>query len=116
MTDSDKLVAAVKAKVSLRMCGANLDCARILAALFKAENEFMVRDMDYIVISRMGIELLVVQMKGTGEDRSIFIDLTVFRSSLLSMQNYASLFLTGCAVYISSNGNVREVLKNVFSM
>lgn len=110
----EAVIDAIRTKGSLKLCAANEDCARIVSILLRNKHEFMTADMDFIVISKMGIDLLVLEMEGHGEDRSVFLDLTVFRASLISMHRWLSFLLTFGITVIVSSGDVRMIASKLF--
>jgi hypothetical protein len=90
--DETELVSAISDQTDLILSGKASECAQIIEALFKWKKEFLTDRMDYIVVSKMGIELLVIEFDNNIHNRSIFIDLTRVRDETLKIHSYVSFF------------------------
>ena len=113
-SSDDDVVSAIKSEISLKHCGVNEDCARIISIILREKSEFMTSYMDFIVISEMGFELVALQMPGKGHDRSGFVDLVEYRSSLLNRHRCLSILLTFGAMMIASNADCRAAVVKLF--
>lgn len=99
----DYLISSIKSNMELRLCGENFDCAEVVKFLFNRRNEFLVYKMDYIVITKMGITLLVIEMTKHKAERSILIDLTMYKTNRLHAQGWLAFSVAAVAAVVSSN-------------
>jgi hypothetical protein len=106
-SDVNDMLATIFEDMELAILGVNYDVKLIVACIFANRTTFFLRELDYIVISDMGFVSLVLEMArpeadsaskksnntapGTRRSRSLFIEITAFRSAWLS----ASLNLSG---------------------
>ena len=80
---------------NLKYAGVRDDLILIMQCLFDDRVELLVESMDNIVISKMGVEILIFEFEKPASaeayDRSIFIDITVYRSYMFQWRSIAVL-------------------------
>ena len=106
----DDLVRMIQEDVNLKVSGTAFDCGVVVAGLLKWKGDFMTNAMDNIIITKMGIEILIIKYTPRGHNRSIFIDLTRYRDKALSIHGYVSYVLTAAVAMMASNEDFRHFL------
>ena len=80
---------------NLKYAGVHDDLILIIQCLFDDRFELLVESMDNIVISKRGVEILIFEFEKSASveayDRSIFIDITVYRSYIFQWRSIAVL-------------------------
>ena len=83
--------------VELTIPGVSHEIKHVLNVLKKNNKEFFVDQIDYIVISKMGVEMVIIELrkpkKPFTSSRSLFIELTGYRSQFLCYNAVLMLIL-----------------------
>jgi hypothetical protein len=106
----------VKKDANLKIYGVASEVILIFKALFYDREDILLNAMDFIVISKMGMELVIVENEEKGGyDRSLFIDLTSYRQTIFNAHAIISLAIGLIALIASGNEEIREmVISKVF--
>ncbi len=94
----DQVIKEVKEDVNLMIFGVNRELSSLLSIFAKYHSEFILKNMDSIVISTMRNEMLIVRYENRSKyDRSLFMELTLFvtgsDTSFQSFTNWGNLIV-----------------------
>jgi len=82
--DLKELLESINENIELAISGVNFEIVLIADVLFKSPREFHLRQLDNIVISKMGFEVLIIEFEKLEESRdssrSLLIEITAYRS------------------------------------
>jgi hypothetical protein len=131
-TDLNELLAQIFEDMELAISGINFEIKLIIACVFANPSIFFLRDLDYIVISKMGVEVLVMEMemepsaevtsagkkkaaRAPRRSRSMLIDITAYRSAWLNATLGLSGLLFGVGMALANGipwkGIITEITK-----
>lgn len=129
--DLNELLALIFEDMELAISGINFEVRLIIACVFGNPPIFFLRDLDYIVISKMGVEVLVLEMEPSAEDisaakkarkpagvaprrsRSLFIEITAYRSTWLSASLGLSGLLFGVGMALANGIPWKEIIAGI---
>lgn len=127
--DISGLLAIIFEDMELNLCEINMEARLILACVLANPKIFFLKDIDFIIISRMGAEVLVLEMlpliknndyvlivnKATSAapriSRALLIDINTFRSSWLKTSRKLFAVLFGVGMTLAYNIPWRELMK-----
>jgi hypothetical protein len=99
---------------NLKYSGVNNDISLIMRCLFDDKVELLVDSMDNLVISKMGVEILIFKFEKSESaesyDRSIFIDLTAYRSTLFQWHYAVIAAISVITFILASSDNLRSMI------
>lgn len=116
------VLLSVRRNPNLKVANATYDIERILRAVHTMRDDLVLSGMDYLVIHRCGVGLLILKFdkEATGEeyDRSIFVDITHLRSELFRCDRWIAFYTAFIAFLLCGEENTRafvmELVKSVF--
>lgn len=101
----------IKKDPNLKIYGVTDEVISIFNALFYDRNEILLNAMDYIVISKMGMELVILENEEKGGyDRSLFIELTSYRQAIFNAHAFVSLVAGFIAFAVCGSEEVRKII------
>jgi hypothetical protein len=101
----------VRKDANLKIYGVTKEITSIFKALFYDRDDILLNAMDYIVISKMGMELVIVENEEKGGyDRSLFIDLTSYRQAIFNVHAIVSIVTGLIALMTCGNEEVRKIV------
>ncbi len=107
------LLDQIRRDPNLKISGVQDDLLTIIDCIFAQHQDLILGSMDSIVISKMGLELLIIECEEKSEyDRSIFLDLTAYRTEVFKLHWIVALGVTVLAVTISGDELIRQALLN----
>ena len=90
------VINEVKKDVNLILYKVDKDLSHILSLLATFHQQLLLGGMDAILISKMGMELLIVKsMNPSKYDRSMFIDLTQYRATVFKLRIMLVVLVVG---------------------
>lgn len=106
----------IDSDVNFRIYGVNKELSLLIQTLIRESNEVLLLSMDFIVISKMGLEFLVVENNTkSGFDRSVFIDLTSYRSFVFQFHFFFSIILGLIVLFATGDEALRDKILSLFS-
>lgn len=109
ITDIEKNIAQ---DPNMTMSGVHHEVLQVLRGLFRQPASFFLNSMDAIIISKMGVEVLILKFPEAKYDRCIYIELTGYRSLMLQFSVISSV---ACGVMAALLADRKEV-KNFMSL
>ncbi len=111
-----EICAKIKMDPNFKIYGVSEELSLVVKAFFYEKEDLLLSSMDNIVISKMGMELMIIESKKVGGyDRSLFIDLTSYRSTVFQFHISISLIVGFLVFFASGNNSVREIMRALFS-
>ncbi len=125
-SDLNALLNLIFDDMELAISGINFEVRVIIDCIFRNSTSFYLRDIDYIVISKMGVEVLVLEMEPdtsatkkakvamvepNRRSRSLFIEMTTYRSTWLSVSMSLSGLLFGLGMAVVKGISWKDYLK-----
>ena len=107
-TDAKELIGTVFDDIELTLSCVNFEIKQILEILFENEAIFRFKDIDYLVLSKRGSEVLVLEFaaktasKVNQNSRSLFIEIAAYRSYCLNVTLWASGIMFGLGVVFNT--------------
>ena len=99
---------------NVTMSGIHYEVLQVLKSLFWKPASFFLNSMDAIIISKMGVEVLILKFPPAEYDRCIYIELTGYRSLMLQF-NAVSAFVVGVlTTIVIDKKEVRSFLSDYF--
>jgi len=109
---NEKILYEQLKNINLQISGINTSVELVLRSLMSNKQEFFIDQIDTIVISKMGIEVVEVSMGERGFNRSLFLELTGYCSSYLNWRIFLTLVTFGLTLL---GENLPLVYKSAFS-
>jgi hypothetical protein len=95
VSDQKQLLDNIFDDIELAISGVNHEGKLIIVTIFDNDNDFLLKDLDFIVLSKMGTVILVIEFELRNpvkiNSRSLFIEITSYRSYWMN----ASMGLSG---------------------
>lgn len=113
---ADFLSKEIKKDPNLKIYSVTSEVLTVLRCLFYDREDIMLSTMDNIVISKMGMEILIVENEEKGNyDRSLFIDLTSYPQAVFQYHFFISIVVGFIVFYTSGNEEIRKAISERFS-
>lgn len=107
----DTLRQEVVADVNMKIYGVTNEVLAVLRCLIYEKDDLILSSMDYIVISKMGMEILIVENEEKGRfDRSLFIDLTYYRQAIFQYHFMFSILVGIATFLLTGNEEIRTAV------
>jgi hypothetical protein len=92
----DRLLRSIQEHINIAISGFGNEVEPIVKCLLAHKREFFVDQVDNIVISNLGMEVLLIKMSPKGIERSLRVDSAAFRSRFVhyKLAIYAASVLT----------------------
>lgn len=109
-----RIVSEIMKNPNVAISGVHLDICQILKGLWSSKESFFYTSMDTVVISKMGVEVLILKYENAGYDRSIFVDITAYRQHYLYWHSLLTVLGAGMGLFLSGNGELRSLAMSIF--
>ena len=114
LNELNDVLLKINGDPNLKYSGVNYDISLIMRCLFDDKVELLVDSMDNLVISQMGMEILIFKFEKSESaesyDRSIFINLTEYRSTLFQWQCAVVAAISAITFVLASSDNLRSMI------
>lgn len=96
---------------NLKIYGKTNEVISIFKTLFYDRNEILLNAMDYIVISKMGMELVILQNEKRGRyNRSLWIEVASYRQAIFNLHLIASIVTGTIAFIVCGSEKARDII------
>lgn len=103
---------------NLKYSGVNKELSIIIQCIFSDREELLVETMDFLVISKLGVEILIFEFENKSSvpsyDRSLFIDITSYRSTMFQYHGMIVFAFAILASIFAGNDEIRNFIGNFF--
>jgi hypothetical protein len=119
-TELTAILNSIRRDPNLRFSGLFHDVCLIIQCLFDDRDELFVDTMDFLVVSKLGVEILIFKFERPPSsekfDRSLYIDITAYRSTVIQFHGWFAFGVGFLALFVSGNDELRSALQNAISM
>jgi hypothetical protein len=118
-TELAAILDSIRRDPNLRFSGVFHDVCLIIQCLFDDRDELLVDTMDFLVVSKLGVEILIFKFErppsSENFDRSLYIDIMAYRSTVIQFHGWFAFGVGFLALIVSGNDEVRSVLQNAMT-
>jgi hypothetical protein len=111
ITDIEKNIAQ---DPNVTMSGVHHEVIQVLRGLFRQPASFFLNSMDAIIISKMGVEILILKFPEAKYDRCIYIELTGFRNLMLQFSVISSVAFGVIGAILADRKEVRNFVSHTY--
>lgn len=117
VTERTTLVADIEKQINqdpnVTMLGVHHETIEVLRGMFRQPAAFFLNSMDAIIITKMGVEVLILKFPPSVYDRCIFIDLKDYRNVMMTFSVVSSAIVGLLAAAIVDRKEVRRILSQI---
>jgi hypothetical protein len=87
----------------------------VVNTLYKSKHSFFLDSMDAVIISKFGVNVLIIKFPNRGYDRSLFVDLTGYRLSYLRVSNLIAIVAGTVVTAVTNRESFRRLVSDSFN-